>query len=85
MANSQSSGASSQSGWNMISDGTYSNLTFGWRGDLSDPHHMLETILEYADWSDVQVSAGAGESQNRDSGWTTGQHVAEPTPRLPGS
>ena len=49
----------SQSGWNMVSDGTYSNLTRGWRADLSDPHHMLETVLEYADWSDVGVSAGA--------------------------
>ena len=28
----------------------------GWNGDLSDPHHMLESILYYADWSDAETS-----------------------------
>ena len=28
----------------------------GWRGNLADPHHILEATLGYADWSDIEVT-----------------------------
>ena len=45
-----------QSGWATVSRDTFSHALPGWQGDLSDPHHMLESILYYADWSDAEVS-----------------------------
>ena len=27
----------------------------GWRGDLADPHHILESLLYFADWSEVEI------------------------------
>ena len=46
----------SQSRWETVSRDRLSRLAAGWRNDLSDPHHMLESILYYADWSDAVVS-----------------------------
>ena len=46
----------SSSGWATVSPDTFSDAVSGWRGDLSDPHHMLESILYYADWADAQAS-----------------------------
>ena len=43
-------------GWEQVDIDTFSNIVPGWRGDLSDPHYMLETILKYANWSDFEVS-----------------------------
>ena len=37
------------------SDSVASTLN-GWRGELSDPHYMLTMVLNYADWSAVEVS-----------------------------
>ena len=45
-----------QSGWLEVGPNGLSDALSGWRGDLSDPHHMLESILYYADWTDAQVS-----------------------------
>ena len=53
-----------QTGWEQVDVDTFSNTVPGWRGDLSDPHHMLETILKYANWADVKVSDNA-------DGWAT--------------
>ena len=53
-----------QTGWEQVDVDTFSNTVPGWRGDLSDPHHMLETILKYANWADVEVSDNA-------DGWAT--------------
>ena len=46
----------SQSGWAAVGPDRLSDVLSGWRGDLSDPHHMLESILYYADWTDAEVS-----------------------------
>ena len=54
----------SRSGWEMVNGGTFSTIVRGWRGDLSDPHYMLETILKYANWADIDVSHSA-------DGWAT--------------
>ena len=43
-------------GWAAVSLARFSDAVDGWRGELSDPHHMLESILYYADWRDVGVS-----------------------------
>ena len=53
-----------QTGWEQVDVDIFSNTVPGWRGDLSDPHHMLETILKYANWADVEVSDNA-------DGWAT--------------
>ena len=53
-----------QTGWEQIDVDTFSNTVPGWRGDLSDPHYMLETILKYANWSDFEISHNA-------DGWAT--------------
>ena len=45
-----------QSGWLEVVPNGLSDALSGWRNDLSDPHHMLESILHYADWTDAQVS-----------------------------
>ena len=47
------------SGWSEVSLGNLSDALSGWRGDLSDPHHMLESILYHADWADAHVSVDA--------------------------
>ena len=44
------------SGWSKVGPEALSAALSGWRGDLSDPHQMLESILYYADWTDAQVS-----------------------------
>ena len=49
----------SRSGWEMVDGEAFSNSVRGWRGDLSDPHYMLETILKYAKWADIDVSHSA--------------------------
>ncbi len=46
-------------GWSEVSLDNLSDALSGWRGDLSDPHHMLESILYHADWADAQVSIDA--------------------------
>ena len=43
-------------GWVIVSHETFSDAVSGWSGELSDPHHMLESILYHADWRDVEVS-----------------------------
>ena len=53
-----------QTGWEQVDVHTLSNTVPGWRGDLSDPHYMLETILQYANWARVEVSENA-------DGWAT--------------
>ncbi len=49
----------SQSGWSRVNLGEHASGIAGWRGDLSDPHHLLESILYYADWADAKVSTDA--------------------------
>ena len=44
------------SGWSEVGSEALSGALSGWRGDLSDPHQMLESILYYADWTDAQVT-----------------------------
>ena len=51
-------------GWEQVDGDTFSTIVQGWRGDLSDPHYMLETILKYANWADIDVSHSA-------DGWAT--------------
>ncbi|MCE2404524.1 MAG: hypothetical protein J4F43_05125 [Dehalococcoidia bacterium] len=46
-------------GWSGVSLDNLSDALSGWRGDLSDPHHMLESILYHADWTDAGVSVDA--------------------------
>ncbi len=53
-----------QTGWEQVDGDTFSNTVQGWRGDLSDPHYMLETILKYANWANIDVSHSA-------DGWAT--------------
>ncbi len=45
-----------QSEWGQVSPSVFSDAIPGWRGDLSDPHHMLESILYYADWDNAEVA-----------------------------
>ena len=49
-----------QSGWQMVSANGLSVELPGWRGKLSDPHHMLEIILYYGDWTTADVSIDSG-------------------------
>ena len=49
----------SQSGWSKANLGQHASGIPGWRGDLSDPHHLLESILYYADWAEAEVSTDA--------------------------
>ena len=46
----------SSSGWSKVDREGLSEVTAGWSGELSDPHHMLESILYHADWSNAEVS-----------------------------
>ena len=46
----------SRSGWAEVSPGGFSDILPGWRGNLADPHHILEATLGYADWSDIEVT-----------------------------
>ena len=46
----------SESGWFEIRRDEFSDAMPGWRGDLSDPHHLLESILYYGDWADAELS-----------------------------
>ena len=59
-------------GWEQVDVDTFSNTVPGWRGELSDPHYMLEAILNYANWAVVEVS------ENPD-GWATLQIRLEMT------
>ena len=43
-------------GWSEVGFDELSGVLSGWNGDLSDPHHMLESMLFYADWSDADIS-----------------------------
>ena len=45
-----------QSGWATVSRTKFSHAVPSWRGKLSDPHHMLESVLHYADWGAAEVS-----------------------------
>ena len=45
----------SQSGWAKTAQSSLSDVVPGWRGDLADPHHMLESILYYFDWADADI------------------------------
>ena len=45
-----------QSGWAEVGRSIFSDAVPGWRGKLADPHHMLESILYFADWTDAEVS-----------------------------
>ena len=54
----------SRSGWEMVDGEGFSNSVRGWRGDLSDPHYMLETILKYANWADIDVSHSSRRTGN---------------------
>ncbi len=49
----------SQSGWSRANLGQHASGIPGWRGDLSDPHHLLESILYYADWSEADIPTDA--------------------------
>ncbi len=49
----------SHSGWSRANTGQLASGIPGWRGDLSDPHHLLESILYYADWSEADISTDA--------------------------
>ena len=46
----------SQSEWVEVGYDRVSDDLSGWRRDLSDPHHILESILYYADWSNAEIS-----------------------------
>ena len=46
----------SESGWFEIRRDEFSDAMPGWRGDLSDPHHLLESILYYGDWANAELS-----------------------------
>ena len=46
----------SGSEWTQVDLNAFSDALSGWRGELSDPHHMLESILYYADWTDAEAS-----------------------------
>ena len=50
----------SRSGWEPVSHQGFSDSVPGWRWDLSDPHHMLESILYYAEWANAEVSTDMG-------------------------
>ena len=45
----------SPSGWETVDQETFSHATSGWLESLSDPHHMLDSILNYVDWMDAEV------------------------------
>ncbi|MCY4108629.1 MAG: hypothetical protein OXG11_06340, partial [Chloroflexi bacterium] len=45
----------SPEGWSQASSGQYAEATSGWRGDLTDPHSMIEDILDYANWKDASL------------------------------
>lgn len=49
----------SRSGWSRANLGEHASGIPGWRGDLSDPHYLLELILYYADWSEADISTNA--------------------------
>ena len=51
----------SRSGWEAVSRSAFSDAVPGWRGKLADPHHMLESVLYYADWQAAEVSTDSGE------------------------
>ena len=46
----------SGSGWVKTDSDSVASTLSGWRGELSDPHHMLTMVLNYADWSAAEVS-----------------------------
>ncbi len=46
----------SGSQWTAVNRERLSSALFNWRWDLSDPHHILESILYYADWTETQLS-----------------------------
>lgn len=48
----------SRSGWSEVNRNKLSTVLPGWRADLSDPHHMLQSILYHADWADANISVG---------------------------
>ena len=48
-----------QTGWEQVDVGTISNSVPSWRGDLSDPHFMLENILKYANWAEFEITGNA--------------------------
>ena len=48
----------SPSEWAEVNPNRLSNALPGWRGDLSDPHHMLQSILYHADWAEADISVG---------------------------
>ena len=43
-------------GWAEVGMDGFSEAFPGWREGLSDPHHILESILYYADWTDAELS-----------------------------
>lgn len=54
----------SQSGWMEVGPDSFSGALPGWRGDLADPHHMLESVLYYANWSEAEM---IGDADGRDA------------------
>ena len=46
----------SGTGWARTGSASFTEASGGWRGELFDPHHMLTTVLNHADWNGVEVS-----------------------------
>lgn len=46
----------SQSGWSEGDLIGTPDFLRGWHGDLSDPHHVLQSIIYYADWSEAEMT-----------------------------
>ena len=49
-----------QTGWDITSDRDYSDAAPGWRRELADPHHMLESLLHFADFEETRISYEPG-------------------------
>ena len=47
-----------QGRWSQTSNLEYEGATSGWRGNLSDPHSMIEAILKYANWTEAMLLDG---------------------------
>ena len=45
-----------QAGWRRVGLDSFSEALPSWRGKLVDPHHILESVLYYADWTEAQVA-----------------------------
>ena len=50
----------SRSIWSKVSESELAASVPGWRGDLVDPHLMLENILKYVDWEKAELTLDSG-------------------------